>query len=238
MLTTNYESLSDAKSSLYNSHKHFEKTVGIENDFHIVGDVARIMRVPNSWHVKGERYCIPLTLRQLNMPLEKIKELALEQQYRITWYGSKLLDMKQFDFPNPEATKFYDDIELKDYNYVVKLEDSLVNRFHPCIKEWLYNSLNNLPGCNYEQRYLFTVYCAGRGYPPAVTDELAKKYFSNKKVTSGHKNAYEHFKSVSVLRYGYRKGIVVPNCKTLIGKGYCKRKCEHYQEDNFPLYFK
>jgi len=238
ILSTNYEDLKSPKESLYNAHKHFEKTVGVENDQHIVGDVARIMRIPNSYHVKGKRYCIPLTLKELNKPLDEIKKLASKQQPRILWYGSKLLDMKQFDFANPSAKKFYEDVELKDYNYVVELDDKIVDRFHPCVKQWLYDAKNNTEGCNYEQRYLFAVYCAGRGYPPSLTDSLAKEYFGKKKVKSGHRNAYEHFKAVSVLRYAYAKDNVVPNCATLIKKGFCKGRCKHYTENNFPLYIK
>lgn len=236
IFTIGYETLKNPKDALFNAHKWFEKELTIENDEHIVGDIARIMRLPNTWHVSGERYCIPLKHFDLTKDIEEIKEKAKEQNFEINYYGTKLLDMKQFDVEVTERS--HKSIDMPDYVHKIEIDDDIVKRFLPCIQNWLHNAENNQEGCNYEARYYFALYCKEMALPKSVCNELAKKYFSKKKVQSGHRNAYEHFKDVKVIEYAYREGKIMPNCETMFLKGLCKGKCSKFQEGNFPIYKK
>ena len=62
--------------------RNFEINLGNKLDIHIdeatIGDVARMMRVTNSFNFKKHRrcYCIPLKEEELDLPYEKIKKLA------------------------------------------------------------------------------------------------------------------------------------------------------------------
>ncbi len=125
--------------------------------------------------------------------------------------------------------------ELKDD---IKLDDKIVDKFHPCIKWWLSNAWNNRSGCNYKARYYFVIYCSTRGLSPSQTNSLAKKYFSRKKRDDSFKNDYNHFKKVLSLKYGYDTSKLMMNCRTCMLEGLCPGKCKYYQENNFPLYKK
>ena len=58
LFTTGYMGLKNNKGCLYNAHKHFIKK-GIEIDEKIVGDVARVATVPNTYNTRRRRFCIP-----------------------------------------------------------------------------------------------------------------------------------------------------------------------------------
>ncbi len=97
IFTKNGDKLINNTYALKSTHKTLEKEVGILNDFHIVGDIARIMRVPNTLHLGSKLYCRPLTINQLKKPLIDIKELAKKQCLTTTYYGEKLLNIKKYD---------------------------------------------------------------------------------------------------------------------------------------------
>jgi len=236
VFTIGYEHLKNPKDTLFNAHKWFEKTCNITNDEHIVGDVARIFRIPNSWHVGGERYCIPLKHYDLTKSWDDAREKAKEQNFEINYYGSKLFDMQQFDVEVSERS--HKSVDMPDYVHKIETDDEAVKRFLPCVQNWIHNAKNNQDGCNYEARYYFALYCKEICLPKVVCDDLAEKYFSNKKRSDMFKNDYVHFKRHNVIEYAYREDKMMPNCEKLFEKGLCPGKCWRYEKGNFPLYKK
>lgn len=236
VFTIDYEHLQNPKDALFNAHKWFEKKVGIINDEHIVGDVARIFRIPNTWHIDGKRYCIPLKHYDLTKTWEDVKEKAKEQNFEISYYGSKFLNMKQFDVEVSERS--HKSVDMPEYVHKIEVNDEMVKRFLPCVQNWLHNAENNQSGCNYEARYYFALYCKEMALPKSICSKLAEKYFKKKKRTDEFRNDYEHFKRHNVIEYAYREDKIMPNCETFFQKGLCPGKCWRYKEGNFPLYKK
>ena len=82
--------------------RDFEINLQNQLDIHIdestIGDTARMMRVTNSFNFKKYRrcYCIPITIEELELPFEKIRELA--QNHRIG--KSYIYGKETYDFSN------------------------------------------------------------------------------------------------------------------------------------------
>jgi len=224
IFTTNYKNLKNPKEALYNAQKYFSDMLNLEVDKHVMGDIARISRVPNTWHLGGKRYCIPILKNDLYKGWEHIKEKAKEQNFKFKYYGKEFLDLKDFDF---QTNTYQVSKEMPKIDYKIKVNDKIVDRFLPCVKMWLTEKEMG----TWEARYNFVVFCREMGLPPEVCDEIAKKYFSKMPRTDKYKNNYRHFKAVKCLEYGYKKvDYLFPNCVTLFQKGLCKGKCEHFNK--------
>lgn len=79
-----------AKEFIKRIQKHLLQRYNIEkySDSHVIGDISRICRIPNTLNVRRGRYCIPLYPNQvLDLTIDEIIELAQKPQY-INNYGA------------------------------------------------------------------------------------------------------------------------------------------------------
>jgi hypothetical protein len=200
----NYERINNMKDALKNANLFFIKQLNIHPDEAVIGDIARIARVPNTYHITGKRYCIPLSENDLNKSLDEIKEMAKQQNFKFDLFGEVLFDISQFDYEN---------VEIKDLNKIypelkseIKIEDKLINKFPQFFKMILLNPQY----ATYDNRYWFAIFCREEGIHPTVCDKIAKKYWSNVKEKSGRRSKYEEFK-VEALKYAYKDNKFLPN---------------------------
>jgi len=65
----------------------------------VIGDLARITRVPNTFNFKRKRWCVPLTSKQLSMSYDEVSEFAKSQNYEWEFFGKKriVLDVKDVE---------------------------------------------------------------------------------------------------------------------------------------------
>ena len=227
VFTKNGESLRFPKDALFNAHTYFQDEYDLHSDTHVFGDVARIARVPNSWHLKSKRYCIPITYADLGGGLDFILEKSKKQCFEFVTYGTELVDMKPFD-----VTKRQHIVQnVPDYAYDVS-EDSSISRMLPCVQSWLTGSGLS----NHEARFEFGVYCREMGLPIGASNEIAKKYFSAIKGNHGG-SKWDAMKRERTLELAYRRDDMFPSCNTLISKGLCMGKCANYSGNNSPIYY-
>lgn len=231
ILTTNGESLKFPKGALTNAHKYFDNLLNIENDFHIVGDIARILRIPNTKHLGSNLYCLPISRYDLDKSFKEIKEKAKKQSFKVFWYGSKLLDMKPFDNERPQVRE----MEIPDHKYVVTVDDKLVKKFHPCIQRML---IEPSLYCKNKSRYIFALYCKVKGLPPKLCEDIARKYWKGVKENGGNRSKFKEFQDEKQIEYAYRTDKPIPNCEKMYEIGICPGRCESYIKNNFPLYKK
>ena len=66
-------------------------------DAHIIGNVAQLVRVPNTFNLKRRVFCIPISSEDLKLSFEEIKEKAKTQNPKIYIYGKKFFDISPFD---------------------------------------------------------------------------------------------------------------------------------------------
>lgn len=228
------QELSFPKDALWNVHEHFIGHLDLKMDPHVKGDIARVSRVPNTWHLSGKRFCTSLSQSDIENGMNTIREKAKKQNILFNIYGEKLLDLKKFDIKN---SKNFSDLEVPEFNEEIIFDDKMVDQFPVFIKAWLNDSLHPETGermGNYEARYYFAVYCKAIGLPRNLCDQIARKYFSKAKRTDMYKNNYNHFVKHNVIAYAYKDDVFFPNYQTLLEKGLFVGKKP--DQDNFGLY--
>lgn len=106
IFTKNYENIILKKDTLYNIHKYIineiNKTLKIkehkfEPDPQIIGNISQSGRIPNTYHIFGEAYCIPILRKDLEKGLNYIKGLSQKQRFGNFFNGEELLDLRNFE---------------------------------------------------------------------------------------------------------------------------------------------
>lgn len=142
ILASNGDKLKDPKQALYNCHKHIAEEVGLtigesetfDIDWHIIGDVRRVVTIPGTYNTRRKKYCICITEEDLEKGLEYIKEKASKPSLHFRYYGKKFFDVSEFDKEIKGYIKPlpYDKDELCEVD-----KDEALTNLLPCIKVWL-----------------------------------------------------------------------------------------------------
>lgn len=206
LFTTGYMGLKNNKGCLYNAHKHFIKK-GIEIDEKIVGDVARVATVPNTYNTRRRRFCIPLTLTDVQSGYEYVKKKATAQVFKYDLIGRKLFDVSVFDMQPEYQT--YQKFDLPELEMVEK-------DFPPCINIMLKMAETKL---GWRGRYLLISYLRDAGLLPNEIENLFHKYFSDKEFNHC---VYDE----GQIDYLFWKDIMFPKCEQIKSENYCP--CESY----------
>jgi hypothetical protein len=232
----NGDSLVFKKDALRHAHEYFTKLLDLHPDKSLFGDIKRILRVPNTFHATGNRYCIPLTIRDLKEGMKFILEKACKQFFKYELGGNQLFDLKQFDYESVNSS-----VEMPVFNNDLVVSDDAIKNFLPCVQCWLLNASTPLlkESGTWEARYQFAIYCREIGVNKKECNRLAKKYFGrvvNRGSLGGRGTNYDHFVKVRALEFAYGKNDFFWNCDTLYGKGLCPGKCTKFKELGSPLY--
>ncbi len=193
--------------------------IGIDDnsdiDGHIIGNIAQMVRVPNTFNLKRKLYCIPLKAEDLTS-LDHIKELAKAPRPGIPIYGHKYLDLVPYDSEPP--TKNYDDlIQLPEYP--INIEALKTENFPMCIKALLTDRF-----IKHRARYILILYLRELGVPLETTIIFLKDCLD--------RQTYVHCLKQEKQPYWLynRRDLTFPSCETLRNWGFCKNeKCQGAQ---------
>ena len=121
------------KRMLVTCHNHFNSR-GIDLDEKVGKDLARMFRIPNTWNIDGQRYCIPLDEKMLYSGYDNIRELAKSPQKTFTIFGSELFDITSVDFVEPTYEKVkinITDIDNINGRFLLPCAQHVMNTEHP-----------------------------------------------------------------------------------------------------------
>lgn len=226
---------------LFNAHHKIMKELNlieeVDVDSKLIGDIKRIIRCPNTMHLKSRLYAIPLTAQEIEtFSYRQIREIAQQPRLQFFIHGTKLFNLEGLDY-TPKRAQFEN---IPDYNYNINLSaddeqiGKIIEKFHPCIKSWLAEPKNL---CKNNSRWFFTVYCRDIGLPASIIDKIAKMFWSGTKDSTGIKSKYQEYKQENQLLYASKKqDYMMPGCSSLFQMGFCKGKCKSYKRDGFPIY--
>lgn len=180
-------------------------------DRQVIGDICRLTRVPNTYNIKGHRFCIPLTEKQFNNGDKIIKENAVKQNFvSDVFIGEKLFNLKQFD----KITESEYNLDMGDMKSSI---DTKLGKLPHCIQ----GVLNN-PNINYRGRYLAILYFKEKGYTKDEVFKILEKYLSPKKL-------YHCVKEERQLQYLFgRDDLIFPSCEKIKSDNQCPGKCEFH----------
>ena len=227
--------LNNKKDTVENMQRHIAKLCNLnigepelsDLDEHIIGDIARISRIPNTYNLKRKCFCIPIKEEDF----EKFKVLPdfkafaqVQRPMKFKWYGKKKLESDKFDFISKEKQNIYN-IEIPDGK--IDIADFGEERMWNCIKKMLVDR------SNHKLWYWGVIWLREMGFNKEEAKDICKKYMSKYKRTDIGRNDYEH----ALLHDGlfemvYRKRVdsFFPTCEKLFSAGLCDGKCSHYNK--------
>lgn len=213
---TNPYTANHPKEAIRSAQMKFVDLLKLHVDCQVIGNPAQLARVPNTFNLKGHRFCIPLTQEQFEKGDEYIKQLAKNQNFiKDIFIGDKFLELEQFDKQSSEfddGTFVYNDIKLED----VFID---ISQTPLCIANLL--SLKNV---GWRGRYILITYFRDKGYLKQETREILKQHLSPEK--------YKHcVLEENQLDYLYsRLDLDFPSCIKIKQDGFCCGKCKWYNE--------
>jgi len=124
--TKNYHKLDSKKGTLYAAHKYFESNYNLKNlDPAVVGDIARIAAVPNTYNFKRHSFCVPLTMEKFDdIDLTKKIDKQADTTKQLI-YGDELFDISEFNSVE-KAYHSYADLEVPEYDTVDMVESERI----------------------------------------------------------------------------------------------------------------
>ena len=218
------------KDALKNIQHDIAKRVGLsigepkdsDIDHHIIGDIARVSRMPGTLDVHRQLYAQSITQEMLQLTLEEIKILAKIQNTNMYWYGEKLLDLKPYD-DTPIKIK----TEIPELDIIMNTDDEFLNKLPPCIIK----ILSQKEFGTWKGRWLAVLYLKERGFPINIVEKICEKYFGKMPRDDNLRNNWEHMKKVRTVDLVFRRNDqVMPDCETLYRENWCPGKCKYHNK--------
>jgi len=176
----------------------------------IVGDVARVATIPNTYNTKRKRFCIPITIEELYGNIDHIHIKARQQRFYASLYGSMNVSLVGYD-----TTEVVDDRPFEEPVIVENIKD-----LPPCL-----NHILSLQKKGFRNRYILINYLKDYGYLESQIKGIIKEFFTDEE--------YTHcIKEEKQLHYLYWKNTMFPKCEGLKSEGICLTRdyCEFTRE--------
>jgi hypothetical protein len=210
-------SIRDKKSAIFNAVTDVADKVGLtvginehsDIDAHTVGNLAQLVRVPNTWNIKRKKFCIPVNEDLLNQDLHAVQTYAEKQHFQLTTFGEQSLDLTLFDREPIEKYR----IPVMDFGDSIGIDNINIDSFPPCIKALLTKKL-----IKHRQRFIVIEYCKEIGLPLKDTISLLKHYLEPRVYNHC---VYEERQPVFIYRRG---DLGFPGCEKLRQEGLCNEK--------------
>jgi len=230
--TKNYKKLKYPKSTLTNSQKHIINKLNLkcgknpkydDIDFHIIGDIARVARMPGTLDIARGLYAQSIKAEDLTN-IEHIKKIAKKNNSRIYWYGKEKINLKEYDHLTEEEK-----IEMREYEYTIEVDNNVLKKFPPCIQECILRK----PLKGYNQHWVWvTIYLKEIGFTKVAIEKLLKPFLEKIERNDGKgSNEWEHYRKYDHLPESvFTNGYFFPKCEILWQKGFCVGKCKKFNK--------
>lgn len=227
LLTKDYKDLENPKFALRSAQQTIAAEVGLtigrpdkaDIDEHIIGDIARVVTVVNTFNVKRRRYCIPLTEEDIEKGADFIRQKAAKQVLDLHWYGKKLFSMKEFDGA-PQLGKI-EELDMETQNRISR--DTDLKKLPPCIAAKFLDDY-----ISFRERFHIYSWMRDLGYTVDEVKQFVKKYWSHIDGGPTARNLADYIiKNRQIESVFIRDDILAASCETLRYEGMCvKRVCK------------
>lgn len=227
IFTQNYKSINNRKDCLRNAQHEIANKVGLtigdpancDIDFHLIGDIARLVRVPNTMHLKTNLYCIPISEDDITNGDGFIRRKAKKQNFSFIYYCTGLFDLSRFDY----ESKIIQKIDYPADGDLIETEE-IAKGLPLCILRML-----NMPYIPWRNRFHIIVYLRESGYSLSMVYKLFEKYMKGKKhPQTGHDNFYHCVKDEGdQIKRIYETSEYFFSCRKVAEEGWCnEEKCK------------
>jgi len=206
----NNHPLSHKKEAIRGGQEYFIKQNKLTVDAQVIGNVAQMARIPNTYHPKAKRFCIPLTREQFEQGDSFCKSLAEHQNFvKDIMIGDKLFDISVFDVER--ETKI--DLTIPSITNRGPIKKGDVS---PLIARLMCNE-----NAGWKDRYLIILYFKELDYSKDDVFDILKDCLSEKKF-------YHCVREEKQLQYLFsRDDLLFPSFEKLRDEGRCMSKKEY-----------
>jgi hypothetical protein len=214
--------LKNKKDALINFLEFLEDELKIIFDPKCFGKLDQIYRLPNTWNMKADTFCINLNPKSIDLNYDEQYKVALNQNKQPLYlFGHKRPNLFKFD------TKRKEDIFIEHIELDIKEASDLI-AFPDCIKRILLNAKFHCPN---QIRTAIITFHRDMALPKEICRANMQKYLTPDRFYHSEK---EHLTGISEIDYYYkRQDILHPNCKTKKQRGLCKLE----NQCGFKLYY-
>ena len=204
----NGEKIIFRKSCLTNIHTWFIRKLQLQLDEHIIGDLSRLTRIPNTYNLRRKKWCIPLTRTQFEKGDEHVRKLADSQNFvNKVIMKSELLNIDRFD-KKSEFEITISQVQEKFINIDVTNKKLFHHKLPNTIKKLLLDLKEQEK--SYRERYLVILYFKLKGYLMNEVIEILKAYLPK------HKLMQKGFEPMQQVRHIFsRNNLIFPSMRTL-----------------------
>lgn len=168
-----------------------------EQDMQVTGDLARISRIPFTFHMENRVWCTPLTEKEIMKGDKYIREMAKDLNLcpkKPEYFGNKKIKLSNYDYP-AEMNEFVNSIETIELKMDFNLNDIEMEYLPPCIQIPM---LKEIPG--YEERKLYFMYIKSCGLKVNDAISLVKDTWCEKKKDHSFREERQPYKIWSETR--------------------------------------
>ena len=163
-----------SKNCIKNAQHYFIDKLNLKCDKQVIGDNARLHRIPNTFNPKARLFCIPLTKNFFEQGDIHIKIMATSQYFiKNISIGEKLFDIERFD-TEPENKFIFAPTEIDSISGSLNLD--YMKECPEFIKELLFKK-----NVGWNDRYLIILYFKEKGYTRQEVYEILKENLTEKK---------------------------------------------------------
>ena len=182
---------------------NLHERMGTSSDPAVIGDLRRLVRIPNTINIKSHKYCIAITYDTLmNNTYEEICELATYKGPCYDYYnGYNLLDISMWD---------QEIITPVNQNYQVNIGTELSNDIPICIKSMMQN-----PNLGWRGRTFVIVCLRELGYTKDEIEVMLHNFLTEDKF---HHCICDEKQLENLVD---NESMLFPSCKTLKEECWC-----------------
>ena len=215
ILSVTHNGLENKKGAVYNAQNAIIEKLDILTDPQVMGDIARVTRIPNTFNFKesARRFAIPLKENQLYLGDEAIRELAKKQQFGVKPIGTHAFDISKFDCAPEQNSR----LSMPDFDETNIPANVDIPPAPDCIKRMLIE-----PELGWKIRPILIIWLRDKGLLLEETIAVLKKSLSPTK----YRHCVFEERQPQDL---YRKmmNMYLPKCSSITNHGYCNCKNEN-----------
>jgi len=216
------ERIINRKDCLANIQRYFQKECDITIDPAVIGDIARIATVPNTYNLKRKKFCIPLLMDDVEESHEMICKYADRQMMNGKVYGTKRFDPKIFDYPSSNIVLSGNDKYAFEADELSVGDDIYQYEFHPCIFNML--AVGHSTHIGFLGRYRLLVYLRDVGISAVDAQSIIKRHLTS--LHEGNPEWKNCFKKRQIERVYSDETYPFVKCEKMMNEGFCPGKCD------------
>ncbi len=207
--------ITNKKEAIRGGQEYFINKLNLSVDKQVIGNVAQLARIPNTYNIKAKLFCIPLSRYYFSKGDVYIKKLAEKQNF----IKDIIMNKSLFDISEWDKETESDWFDISNSKFSIEVMNTKTENISPCIQKLL-----DKKNCGWKGRYLIILYFKELGFSKEEIFKKLKECLSPAKLR-------HCIKEENQLQYLFRRNdLLFPSCQKIKEDGFCPEKCKFYND--------